>query len=496
MQVEFVGGPKNNIESKIKDLLKSSDKISIAVAFLENSGVATIRQSLEETKKNKESISIITGLDFGITSPEALQELHNLKVSCNIFKNARFHPKLYIFEKNNNEVTVIIGSSNFSKGGLSTNYEANVILTGNISEVPIKEAFEYYSYLYSKSVPLDDKLIELYSKRKNLADEMNTQVDKDERLNKLTDELKEYLNQKVPFLEVELTESEREKLSQAEKKFDEGWNLYETGLLNHASDLFKESYDVYSKLIDLHVHNNIILNEITNCLLGMGWTNYSSHKFEEAKRCTDDAEKFANLLENKEFLLGALGLGALARDITKEANEKCDEFIEIYEANKSISDYKEYNLIGLIYLRSAECKFESNIKINVAYKQVLQAIKYLEKIDLSKDNFDSMNNRCNIASAYIVKNNIKPEPDFNKEIVIGHYEAALRIARNELKSEFWEADAMLDLANAVNIKGTPYITDSETCNYLRNARKIFNKLEYIEIIKEIDELRKNIGCRS
>ncbi len=61
MKVEFVGGPKNNIEHKIKEILKQSDKISIAVAFLENSGVAILRQSIKELKKNKPSISIITG---------------------------------------------------------------------------------------------------------------------------------------------------------------------------------------------------------------------------------------------------------------------------------------------------------------------------------------------------------------------------------------------------------------------------------------------------
>lgn len=492
MQVEFVGGPKNNIEDKIKDLLKYSDKISIAVAFLENSGVAIIRQCIEEIK-NKVSISIITGLDFGITAPEALQELLNLGVCCNIFHGENFHPKLYIFEKNGNEATVIIGSSNLSKGGLSTNHEANIILSGDISEVPLSDSIKYFSYLYSKSVPLDDKIIELYIMRRNLTDEIKKEVNKDEKINKTVDELKEYLSQKVSA--VELTESEYEELLQAEKKFDEGWDLYEIGKMNDAYNIFKESYDIYKKLINVYGYIDNFLSGITNCLLGMGWVLYLLHKSADVIKCTDEAEKFATLLENRTYLLQTIGLGALARGITKEANERCDKFIEIYESNKSSLEYNNYDLIGNIYSRSVECKFELKTKINVAYKHIYHAINYLEKIDLSKGNFDTMISHCNIASAYIVKNNIQPEPDFDAKNVLDHYNKALVIARNELKSDFWEADMMLDLA-VVNTKGTLYVTFSEACDYLRNAMKIFKKLEHVEIIKEIDELRKNIGCKS
>ena len=37
-----------------------------------------------------------------------------------------FHPKIYLFQKNN-ETTGIVGSTNLTRGGLMTNFEANVI---------------------------------------------------------------------------------------------------------------------------------------------------------------------------------------------------------------------------------------------------------------------------------------------------------------------------------------------------------------------------------
>lgn len=87
MQVEFVGAPINNLENKINSLLNQSDKVSIAVAFLEYSGLSIIKQSMQEFGKlnnAKSTITIITSLDFGITDPEALQELLNLGICCGI----------------------------------------------------------------------------------------------------------------------------------------------------------------------------------------------------------------------------------------------------------------------------------------------------------------------------------------------------------------------------------------------------------------------------
>lgn len=497
MQVEFVGAPKNNIELKIKELFKQSNKISIAVAFLESSGVATIRQSIEEIKKKECSISILTGLDFGITNPEALEDMLNLDVDCRIFNGGNFHPKLYIFENNGGNATIIIGSSNLSKGGLSTNYEVNVILSGKIEDVPISDAIEYFSEIHSKSVSLDAKIIELYRIRKNRADEIKNIVNSDEITNKVTDELKDYLSQNVSS--VELTESEYEELLHAEKKFNEGWDLYATGRMNHAYNLFKESYDIYEKFLNAYgLANNFLVGKI-NCLLGLGWVNYHLEKSVDVRECTDYAEKYADLLENKELLLEALGLGALARGITKDSNEKCDKFIEIYKSIKSNLEYNNYNLIGNVYSRSAECKFElrSKIrsKINVAYEHSHQAIHYLKKTDLSEFNYDTMISHGNIAKAYIVKNNIQPEPDRDNNIVINHFDKALIIARKEVKSEFWEAYAMLDLAVA-NTKGTIYVTISEACNYLQKAKKTFKKLEHSELVKEIDIYIKDLGCKS
>ncbi len=486
MQVEFVGGPKKNIEHKIKDVLKQSDKISIAVAFLENSGIVSITQSIEEIRENKSSISIITGLDFGITSPEALQELLNLDICCNIIHGENFHPKLYIFERRDNETTVIIGSSNLSRGGLSTNYEANIILNGNVSEYPIRDAIEYFSYLLSKSVILDDKIIELYTKKKNIVDELKNKVEKDERINELTDELNEYLNQKTSF--IELTESESNELLQAEEKADEGWELCKIGKMNDAYTLLKESLNIYNKLINEH---DSLKAEKENALFRMGWTLLNLSKFEEAKKCIEELESIASLTGNTVNLLSAIGLGALTHGVSKVANEKCDRFIEIYESNKSaFKDDLTSNIIGLVYSNSAECKYQFfKNKLNIAYKHCSYSIKYLgENLELANDDFSKMIAHLNLGTAYLTENNIKPEPDFDYNTIQDHYDTALAIAKNKLNSEFWEAKIRMYMADAPSYK-------AERCHNLKIAKEILNKLNHTELVSEADEMIKSYSCR-
>jgi len=485
MKVEFVGGPKNNIENKIKDLFKQSDKISIAVAFLENSGVVAIRQSIEELKENKPSVSIITGLDFGITSPQALQELLNLDIRCNIIHGENFHPKLYIFERRNNETTVIIGSSNLSKGGLSTNYEANIILNGSVSESPIRDAIGYFSYLLSKSVILDDIIIELYTNKKNFLDELQNKVEKDERINELNDELNEYLNQKTSF--IDLTESEYKELLKAGEKADEGWELYQIGKMNDACILLKESLDIYDKLIKEHAPLKV---EKENALSRMGLTLLNLSKSEEAKKCVEELESIASLTGNSTDLLLAIGLGAITLWVSKEANEKCDKFIKIFESNKSVlKDDLTSNIIGLVYSNSGECKYQFfKNKLNIAYEHCSYSIKYLrQNLESANDDFWKMIAHLNLGDAYLTENNIKPEPDFDYNTIQDHYDAALAIAKNKLNSEFWEGKIRMYKAVAPSYQ-------AERCHNLKKAKEIFNKLNHIELVSEVDEMIKSYSC--
>ena len=111
---------------QIKKSINDADSIDIIVSFLMESGVRLIVNDLKESNKK---IRILTGSYLNITQPEALYLLKselkdNLDLRFYNVKNKSFHPKAYIFH-NERDSEIYVGSSNLSKGGLTTSVEWN-----------------------------------------------------------------------------------------------------------------------------------------------------------------------------------------------------------------------------------------------------------------------------------------------------------------------------------------------------------------------------------
>lgn len=127
--------PVGNI---IRQEMQGARRVQIAVAFLRYSGVKEIESSLDLCLKNGGEVELIAGLDFKSTDPKAMEYFIRLRRQR---KKARlycfgdkmtnktdivFHPKIYLFEKDGG-TTGIVGSTNLTRGGLTSNFEVNVI---------------------------------------------------------------------------------------------------------------------------------------------------------------------------------------------------------------------------------------------------------------------------------------------------------------------------------------------------------------------------------
>lgn len=111
---------------------KKVDKLKLMVAFARLSGIGNISPGLMNFRNYGGTIEGIIGIDNHITSYQAIQNLNNI-TNGNVYIHhdnggISFHPKIYIFQKGNEIKEIIIGSSNFTNGGLFTNYEGNVSL--------------------------------------------------------------------------------------------------------------------------------------------------------------------------------------------------------------------------------------------------------------------------------------------------------------------------------------------------------------------------------
>jgi HKD family nuclease len=122
----------------INQELFNSRNTQIAVAFLKHSGIKVIEQSLKYSLDSGAKFEIIAGLDFKTTDPKSMlffidlkKNYPNLKFYCYGDKKQNrndivFHPKIYLFE-NDKEKTSIVGSTNLTGGGLTSNFEVNTI---------------------------------------------------------------------------------------------------------------------------------------------------------------------------------------------------------------------------------------------------------------------------------------------------------------------------------------------------------------------------------
>lgn len=148
----------------LKKSIKNADHIDIIVSFLMKSGVNLI---LDDLKKSNAEIRILTTDYLKITQPEALYilkgEVPNLKL--NFFSQSKsFHPKAYIFH-NENDSEIYIGSSNLSKGALTTSIEWNY----HFKKSENKKDFDYFQNSFNElflnhSIEVTDDILKNYSK--------------------------------------------------------------------------------------------------------------------------------------------------------------------------------------------------------------------------------------------------------------------------------------------------------------------------------------------
>lgn len=108
------------------------DEVVMLSAFAKRAGVARLQVAMTALKASSSTLTFIVGVDHKGTSKEAVDDLFRLSDKLYIVHSTRpdvtFHPKAYLF-RGANSATLLIGSSNFTAGGLFSNMELGVELT-------------------------------------------------------------------------------------------------------------------------------------------------------------------------------------------------------------------------------------------------------------------------------------------------------------------------------------------------------------------------------
>jgi len=136
------------MDERIAELLESGkySSLRVLVAFAKGPGVGLISPALEKFIQAGSAVEVIAGLDMDGTSPDALESLVGLGAIVFVFgvKGDRtFHPKVMIFDTDPpDEFAVVVGSNNWTPGGLDSNFEValEVVATRSASAASRKLA--------------------------------------------------------------------------------------------------------------------------------------------------------------------------------------------------------------------------------------------------------------------------------------------------------------------------------------------------------------------
>lgn len=165
-----ITGDKDHIYPKLKQSFKTATTIDIIVSFLMESGVKLLLQDLKEALNRGVKIRILTGNYLKITQPQALYLLKSElkdKVDLRFYNNPNksFHPKAYMFH-NPIDSEIYIGSSNISRGALTSSIEWNYRFLKSTAPNDFKVFYDTFEDLFNNhSLIITDEVLKEYSKQ-------------------------------------------------------------------------------------------------------------------------------------------------------------------------------------------------------------------------------------------------------------------------------------------------------------------------------------------
>lgn len=153
----------SNVLNELIEELQVCKSFMFSVAFITESGLATIKSHLLDLKAKGIRGRIITSNYLQFNNPKVYRELLKLKnVDVRITNIKGFHAKGYIFNHLSYS-SLIVGSSNLTAHALQENYEWNLFFTSHENGRVISDFTEQFENMWRESTILTESWIEDYS---------------------------------------------------------------------------------------------------------------------------------------------------------------------------------------------------------------------------------------------------------------------------------------------------------------------------------------------
>lgn len=161
---------EKKILSSLIEELSTCQAFDFSVAFINNEGLAAIKQTLDEIAQYSEAHPdkaikgrILTTNYLNFTQPSALQELMQFpNIEIRAYTKGGFHPKGYIF-KQSNYYSMIIGSANLTSSALTMNQEWSVKFLSCTDGQIVYTVREEFERVWSEADVVNDQWLKNYS---------------------------------------------------------------------------------------------------------------------------------------------------------------------------------------------------------------------------------------------------------------------------------------------------------------------------------------------
>ncbi|PIC99375.1 DUF3427 domain-containing protein [Sporosarcina sp. P29] len=148
--------------SSIQNELRHCEQFLFSVAFITESGLATLKSLFYDLHKRGVNGRIITSTYLYFNQPKVFRELLNIpNVEVRLTEKEGFHSKGYIFQQGD-QYSLIVGSSNLTAHALQVNYEWNVKLTSHRDGEIVYHFKDQFEDVWSDANVLTEEWIEHY----------------------------------------------------------------------------------------------------------------------------------------------------------------------------------------------------------------------------------------------------------------------------------------------------------------------------------------------
>ncbi len=151
-------------------------------SFIMQSGVRLLAPHLKAAIDRGAEVKVLAGDYLFVTQPEGLQALRDIdiRLEARLWRSlgTSFHPKAYLFDYDNGEGMLIVGSSNFSMSAMRMGMEWNLAMNAKAEPYTFQVALEKFihNFYHDSTLPLNAHTISLYEEEYCTAHRKNPEL--------------------------------------------------------------------------------------------------------------------------------------------------------------------------------------------------------------------------------------------------------------------------------------------------------------------------------